>query len=33
MESFVSYGEANVTYFRIKDIQGCEDIPFPPKGP
>jgi hypothetical protein len=24
MQPIASYGEANVTYFRVKGIQGCE---------
>jgi hypothetical protein len=31
MQPIVSYGEANVTYFRVKVIQGYGDIPLPPK--
>jgi hypothetical protein len=32
MQAIVSYGEANVTHFRIKGTQGCGGIPLPPKG-
>jgi hypothetical protein len=31
MQPIVSYGEANVTYFRVKVIQGCGVIPLPAK--
>jgi hypothetical protein len=31
MQPIASYGETNVTYFRVKGIQGCGGIPLPPK--